>query len=97
MNEKKRLSVPMSQKIYNRVVEDAENLGVSPSSFVNYIIGNYYKQLDMSMGAAEDVIKKALNSLLTLKGVDSDKLHEIALDEKTEQQRKMIESFEEKE
>lgn len=97
MNEKKRLSVPMSQKIYNRVVEDAENLGVSPSSFVNYIIGNYYKQLDMSMGAAEDVIKKALSSILTLKGVDSDKLHEIALEEKKEQQRKMVESFEEKE
>ena len=61
------------------------------------IIGNYYKQLDMSMGAAEDVIKKALSSILTLKGVDSDKLHEIALEEKMEQQRKMVESFEEKE
>lgn len=70
MGQKKRLSVPLSYDLYEKIEKDAEKLGVSPATFASVIIGNHYKTLDVSIKTASDILSNMLGGLIKKAGLD---------------------------
>lgn len=75
LKNKKRLSIPLSLDIYDRLNEDADRLGVSQAAYAAYIIGNHYNQLDINLNATSNAFEKVLETIFKGSGIDYKELY----------------------
>ena len=61
---KLRISVPLSEELYNKVVQDASAVGVSLPTYMAMIVGNHYKAQQMSLDYAKDYMADMFSELL---------------------------------
>lgn len=78
--KKIRLSIPLSEDIYNKIEKDAEIVGVSMATYGAMIIGNHYKSQQISLDYANKNMTEAFRSifepLFELKGLKYDEIAE---------------------
>ncbi len=76
-SKKRRLSVPMSLEMYDRVCAEADKLGISPPTFVNMIVGNYFQTINMSQEAMLKAVQGSLLDMLKNVGLKEKDINEI--------------------
>lgn len=62
--KKIRLSIPLSEEIYNQIEKDAEIVGVSMATYAAMIIGNHYKTQQISLDYAQKNLIEALRGVV---------------------------------
>lgn len=86
--KKIRLSIPLSEDIYNKIEKDAEVVGVSMATYAAMIIGNHYKSQQISLDYASknmtEAFRSLLEPLLKSKGLDYDEVANESKDEAIE-------------
>lgn len=61
---KKRVSVPLSDKLYSRLERDAEEMGMSIPTYIAVILNNHYQSLETAQNAILDGVKTMLQPLI---------------------------------
>ncbi len=62
---RRRLSVPLSIKLYDKILRDADAMGVSPATYAGILIGQHYQQLEQTNENAKNAFGDMLSNLLT--------------------------------
>lgn len=68
-SNKRRLSIPLSLDIYNKICNDADKMGISPSTYGSIIIGNHYKSLDFTQQSMENALRDGMSKILQSYGL----------------------------
>jgi hypothetical protein len=69
MTEKKktRLSVPLSQKIYDQIVAEADKIGVSPATHCAHLIGSHLSTTNSLLSGINTTLTKELTDAIRTK------------------------------
>ena len=90
---KYRVSVPLSETNFKRVLDDAEQMGVSPSTYINLIVTQHYRSLDTSKETIQKSFNESLSKFFDSMGVnqaDGEKIVNDSLNESVENFKKLI-------
>ena len=69
-NSKVRLSVPFSPMLYREIEKESEALGVSMSSMVAFIVGQYLASKNTMMNSAKQILESQISQLQDLKSIE---------------------------
>ena len=76
--KKIRLSIPLSEEIYQKIEKDSEVVGVSMATYAAMIIGNHYKTQQISLDYTKDNMIEAFRgifeNILKAKGLNYDEI-----------------------
>ena len=84
---KYRLSVPLSEKTFNRVNEEANNLWIAPTTFINIIVNKYFTDKDYSREIAKNSLSSSFDNIFASLGIskeEGEKMTKESLDESLE-------------
>jgi len=71
---KNRISVPFSVPIYDLITESADNMGISPASYIAQIVASYLVTQKTVLEGVKEMVEKKLNETkeLNREGVEND-------------------------
>ena len=76
--KKIRLSIPLSEEIYQKIEKDSEVVGVSMATYAAMIIGNHYKTQQISLDYTKDNMIEAFRgifeNMFKAKGLNYDEI-----------------------
>lgn len=95
--KKIRLSIPLSEEVYQKIETDAEVVGVSMATYAAMIIGNHYKTQQISLDYAKNNMVEAFRSVFEeafkAKGLNFDEIARKNVDETIEESKTALPEF----
>lgn len=61
MIKKVKFTFPINESTYNLLKKDAEQMGISMSGYLNYLLAQHFNTKENMMNSLKDVIQKAIN------------------------------------
>lgn len=65
MTKRIKFTFPMSETTYNALKKDSEQMGISMSGYINYLLAQHFNTKENMMNSLKDVIEKAMNEKTT--------------------------------